>query len=134
VMMGTLATTLGPLPGGVGTFEAAAVSTLVMLAVPTEEALAGILLLRGLTFWAPMLPGLAVVRAELKGRRPVSDLEREGVELGAHPVDGVQGQRPVGHRDVHEVADGLGEGREPGLTDRTGPRPTASGDDVGHAV
>jgi uncharacterized protein (TIRG00374 family) len=66
VVVGTLATTLGPVPGGVGSFEAATTATLMLLAVPAEEALAGTLLLRGLTFWAPMLPGLFVVRAELQ--------------------------------------------------------------------
>jgi uncharacterized protein (TIRG00374 family) len=65
VVMGSLVTTIGPLPGGLGSYEAAAVGTLALFGVPTEEALAATLLLRGLSFWAPMLPGLLFLRREL---------------------------------------------------------------------
>jgi uncharacterized protein (TIRG00374 family) len=66
VVMGSLATTVLPVPGGVGSYEAASVGTLVMMGVPAEPALAATLLLRGLSFWAPILPGLLVVRGELQ--------------------------------------------------------------------
>jgi uncharacterized membrane protein YbhN (UPF0104 family) len=62
VVVATMAATIGPLPGGLGTFEAASVAMLVLFGVGVEGALAATLLLRGFTFWLPMLPGLWVVR------------------------------------------------------------------------
>jgi uncharacterized protein (TIRG00374 family) len=60
--------TVSPLPMGLGTFEAVAVATLGMLGVRIEAALTATLLLRGFTFWLPMLPGLVLVKRELGGR------------------------------------------------------------------
>jgi uncharacterized protein (TIRG00374 family) len=65
VVMGSLVTTIGFLPGGLGSYEAASGGTLVLFGVPTEEALAATLLLRGLSFWAPMLPGFWFLRRAL---------------------------------------------------------------------
>ncbi|HVW27974.1 MAG TPA: lysylphosphatidylglycerol synthase transmembrane domain-containing protein [Polyangiaceae bacterium] len=56
----------GMVPGGLGTFEATCVALLHVAGVGVEPALAATLLLRGFTFWLPMLPGLAVVRRELR--------------------------------------------------------------------
>jgi len=56
-MMGSVVATLAPIPLGLGSFEAAAVGTLGLLDVPLETALTAVLLLRGFTFWLPMLPG-----------------------------------------------------------------------------
>jgi uncharacterized protein (TIRG00374 family) len=81
-MVGSLAGTAGPLPGGLGSFEAGAVATLVLLGVPTERALAATLLTRGLTFWAPMLPGFLMLRHDLGGRVP----GRPGPEAPAKAV------------------------------------------------
>jgi uncharacterized protein (TIRG00374 family) len=64
-IVGSLAGTVGPLPGGLGSFEAGAVATLVLLGVRAQPALAGTLLTRGLTFWAPMLPGFLLLRHDL---------------------------------------------------------------------
>jgi len=64
-MMASIAGTLGPIPLGLGTFEAACVSMLSLLGVSIEAALAATLLLRGLTFWLPMLPGLWLARREI---------------------------------------------------------------------
>jgi hypothetical protein len=47
------------------TFEAASVAMLTTLGVGTEAALTATLLLRGFTFWLPMLPGFWLVRKEL---------------------------------------------------------------------
>lgn len=58
----------GMVPGGLGTFEATCVALLHVAGVGVEPALAATLLLRGFTFWLPMLPGLAVVRRELRRR------------------------------------------------------------------
>lgn len=57
---------LGPIPMGLGTFEAACVAALVLQGVPIEAALTATLLLRGCTTWLPMFPGLPLVRRELR--------------------------------------------------------------------
>jgi len=57
--------TIGPIPVGLGTFEAGSVGMLHFLGVSIEAALAGTLLLRALTFWLPMLPGIWLARREI---------------------------------------------------------------------
>ena len=70
-VMASVAATLGPMPLGLGTFEVGSVGMLSLLGVPVEAALTATLLLRGLTFWLPMLPGLWLARQELKASRKV---------------------------------------------------------------
>jgi uncharacterized membrane protein YbhN (UPF0104 family) len=60
------AATIGPIPLGLGTFEAACVAILHLLGVSLGRGLAATLLLRFLTFWLPMLPGLWLTRRELR--------------------------------------------------------------------
>lgn len=57
-MMATAVTGTLPLPGNLGTFEAALVAMLNLAGVRIEPALAAALLLRGFTIWMPMIPGL----------------------------------------------------------------------------
>ena len=64
-IMASMVATLGPMPLGLGTFEAGCVGMLHHLGVSIEAALAATLLLRGLTFWLPMLPGLWLARHEI---------------------------------------------------------------------
>lgn len=64
-----------PVPLGLGTFEGTLVAVLRLLHVPIEAALAATLLLRGLTLWLPMVPGLWWARRELAGR-PVPEAQR----------------------------------------------------------
>jgi uncharacterized protein (TIRG00374 family) len=52
-------------PGGLGTFEGTCVALLHAHGVELESALAGTLLLRGFTFWLPMVPGLLLSRREV---------------------------------------------------------------------
>jgi uncharacterized protein (TIRG00374 family) len=54
------------MPGGLGSFEAASVALLALSDVPVETALTATLLLRGLTYWLPMLPGLWLSRREIR--------------------------------------------------------------------
>jgi len=61
-MVASLVRTLGVVPGGLGTFEAAAVVTLTLTGTPVPVALTATLLFRGLSFWAPMVPGLILLR------------------------------------------------------------------------
>ena len=64
-VIATMAGTLSFLPGGIGSFEAGATATLVLLGVPVEDALTGTLLMRGLTLWLPLVPGLILARRDL---------------------------------------------------------------------
>ena len=57
-------------PGGLGTFEGTCVAMLHVHGVALESALAGTLLLRGMTFWLPMLPGFALARREAAAASP----------------------------------------------------------------
>lgn len=61
----SMVATIGPIPVGLGTFEAASVGMLSLLGVSVEAALAATLLLRGLTFWLPMVPGVWLARREI---------------------------------------------------------------------
>ncbi len=56
-VLGSLARTLGVVPGGLGTFEAATVGGLALFGTHVEPALTATLLFRGLSFWLPMIPG-----------------------------------------------------------------------------
>lgn len=62
LMMASIVATLGPIPMGLGSFEASSVAMLGMLGVPIEAAVAGTLLLRGLTLWLPLIPGMILMR------------------------------------------------------------------------
>lgn len=64
-IMASLVATLLIMPGGIGTFEGTAVAMLHLFGVPLEAGLAATLLLRGFTFWLPMLPGLWLARREM---------------------------------------------------------------------
>ncbi|HVM77370.1 MAG TPA: lysylphosphatidylglycerol synthase transmembrane domain-containing protein [Stellaceae bacterium] len=66
-MVADVVATIGPIPLGLGIFEGASVAMLSMTGVSIEAALAGTLLLRGFTFWLPMLPGLWLAHRELRG-------------------------------------------------------------------
>jgi uncharacterized membrane protein YbhN (UPF0104 family) len=66
LVLASIVTTLGPVPLGLGTFEATAVGTLAALGTPLQAALAATLLLRGFTVWLPMLPGLYLARRRLR--------------------------------------------------------------------
>jgi uncharacterized protein (TIRG00374 family) len=63
--IGSIAGVVSFLPGGLGSFEAGCIATLTLLGVDLEAALAGTLLLRGLTFWLPLIPGWVLAKREL---------------------------------------------------------------------
>ena len=65
-MLSTLARTLGPVPGGLGIFEAASVGTLKLMGIPIAAGLAATLLFRGLSYWLPMAPGILLARRETR--------------------------------------------------------------------
>lgn len=65
-VLASIAATLGPIPLGLGTFEATCVAMLSLLGIHIEAGLTATLLLRGFTLWLPMLPGLWLARRELR--------------------------------------------------------------------
>jgi Mg2+-importing ATPase len=65
-MVSTLLRTVSIVPGGLGIFEAGSVVTLKLAGVAVPVALAATLLFRGLSFWLPMVPGVAFSRAARK--------------------------------------------------------------------
>ena len=72
-MLSALARTLGPIPGGLGVFEAASVATLKLMGVPVAAGLAATLLFRGFSFWLPMVPGLVFARRETRAGSDVQE-------------------------------------------------------------
>lgn len=71
LMTASIVVTLGPLPLGLGSFEASATATLSLLGIPVETAFAGTMLLRSFTLWLPLIPGLVLMRTSTR-RKPRS--------------------------------------------------------------
>lgn len=63
----SMAMSLSPVPLGLGPFEASCVAMLHDAGIGVEAGLAATLLLRGMTTWLPMLPGVWLVRREMCG-------------------------------------------------------------------
>ena len=61
-VLASMVATIGPIPLGLGSFEATCVGMLGVMGVPIEAALTATLLLRGFTLWLPMLPGMWLAR------------------------------------------------------------------------
>lgn len=53
------------LPGGIGGFEAGSIAILLLFEVPLGGAIASTLLLRGLTLWLPLIPGVLLAKKSL---------------------------------------------------------------------
>ena len=64
-IVASVVASLAWVPGGLGTFEGTCVAMLHVHGVGLEAALAAVLLLRGFSFWLPMLPGLWIARREM---------------------------------------------------------------------
>lgn len=65
-VVASMVTTMGPIPMGLGSFEATCVGMLGVMGVSIEAALTATLLLRGFTLWLPMLPGMWLARRALR--------------------------------------------------------------------
>ena len=65
-MLASIAVILGPVPMGLGSFEAVSIAMLRLFGVPFEAALSATLLFRGFTLWLPLVPGGLLLRSELK--------------------------------------------------------------------
>jgi uncharacterized protein (TIRG00374 family) len=68
LIIASIVVTLGPIPLGLGSFEAASIGTLRLMGVPFEAALSATLLYRGFALWLPLILGLVLARRELKRR------------------------------------------------------------------
>lgn len=68
VIAASMVATLGPIPLGLGTFEAGATGMLSLMGVPLQAALAATLLLRVFTLWLPLLPGFLLIRIALQAK------------------------------------------------------------------
>jgi hypothetical protein len=64
-IVASMVASLAWVPGGLGTFEGTCVAMLHVHGVGLEVSLAAVLLLRGFSFWLPMLPGLWIARREM---------------------------------------------------------------------
>jgi glycosyltransferase 2 family protein len=65
-MMASIVVTLGPIPLGLGSFEAVSIGMLRLMGIPFEAALSATLLLRGFTLWLPIAAGFVLTRRELR--------------------------------------------------------------------
>jgi hypothetical protein len=63
-ILASIVATLSPIPMGLGTFEGTCVGMMHFLGGGLEASLAATLIMRGLTLWLPMLPGLWLIRRE----------------------------------------------------------------------
>lgn len=67
-IMASIIVTLGPIPLGLGSFEAVSIGMLRLMGVPFEPALSATLLFRGFVLWLPLIAGTALSRRELRKR------------------------------------------------------------------
>lgn len=67
-ILASIAATLGPIPLGLGSFELVATSTLHMLGISFEGAIAATLMLRVMTLWLPLIPGMVMLRKITAGK------------------------------------------------------------------
>ncbi len=65
-IMASIAVVLGPVPMGLGSFEAVSIGMLRAMDVPFEAALSATLLFRGFTLWLPLVPGMIAARRQLR--------------------------------------------------------------------
>ena len=63
-ILASVVATLSPVPLGLGSFEGTCTGLLHLMGGGLEASLAATLILRGLTLWLPMLPGLVLIRRE----------------------------------------------------------------------
>ncbi len=65
MIIGLVAAIVSFIPGGIGSFEAACIGILTLLGIQLEGAIAGTVLLRGLTLWLPLIPGILMMRKDV---------------------------------------------------------------------
>jgi glycosyltransferase 2 family protein len=65
-VVGSLAGSVTFVPGGVGGYEVGSTAILVLLGVSVEAAIAGTVILRGLTLWIPLIPGIYFLKHQMQ--------------------------------------------------------------------
>jgi glycosyltransferase 2 family protein len=65
-MVASMVMTLGPIPLGLGSFEATCIAMLRLGGVPFEAALSATLLFRGFSLWLPLVLGMGLARRTLR--------------------------------------------------------------------
>lgn len=78
-ILASIVVTLGPIPMGLGSFELVCTGLLHALGVRLEAALAATLMLRGLTLWLPLVPGMVLMRRVAARPSPARPAEAPGV-------------------------------------------------------
>ena len=73
VIIGSIASMVGFMPMGVGTYEAGMIATLKVFGVPIESAIAATVIFRGLTLWLPLIPGFYIVQREIFRKKVSTD-------------------------------------------------------------
>jgi uncharacterized protein (TIRG00374 family) len=68
-ILASIVVTLGPIPMGLGSFEAVSIGMLRAMGVPFEAALSATLLFRGYTLWVPLIPGMFAARRQLRRKK-----------------------------------------------------------------
>ena len=95
-LVGTIVSSVAPTPGGIGVVEATLIAGLTSAGMPSATAVAAVLLFRIVTFWLPLLPGWAAVRAPAAVRRRLTGVEGVEISQGAAvltdvvPANGIQ--------------------------------------------
>lgn len=69
LIMASIIVVLGPIPLGLGSFEATSIAMLRAMGVPFEAALSATLLYRGFALWLPLVLGMILARRTLR-RKP----------------------------------------------------------------
>lgn len=69
VVTASITASIGPIPMGLGTYEAGMVTALKLFGAPIEEALTVTLIFRGLSLWLPLLPGFYIIQREILGQK-----------------------------------------------------------------
>ena len=76
-ILASIVVTLGPIPMGLGSFEAVSIGMLRAMGVPFEAALSATLLFRGYTLWMPLVPGMFAARRQLKADQKRKDAKKK---------------------------------------------------------
>ena len=66
LVVASLVATITIIPSGLGTFDATMLAMLHLVGVPTTQGVGAVLLFRGFTFMLPLLPGVWLVRREIR--------------------------------------------------------------------
>ena len=93
-VLASVVATLSPIPLGLGTFEGSCTGLLHVMGGGLEASLAATLILRGLTLWVPMVPGLWLIGREKakKGFHPRGALAPSTL---LKRTDGIDGLHPI---------------------------------------